>query len=118
MCTITNTRNQGKLEVVKTLSPTDEPGLFDLYNEDSSNAVVGGKDEAPHNGTTGEKALAPGPYTVGEPSDVVTEFVKYLSSISLNDGATSSGDRSFAVDVDSLDDIVCTITNMSIMSVL
>ncbi len=30
VCTITNTRKTGKLEVVKKLSPTTDPGRFDL----------------------------------------------------------------------------------------
>ena len=30
VCTITNTRKTGKLEVVKDLSPTNDPGLFNL----------------------------------------------------------------------------------------
>ena len=55
VCTITNTRKTGKLEVVKKINPTTDAGRFDLRID---NTVE--KDEAAHNDTTGEKAVNTG----------------------------------------------------------
>ena len=59
VCTITNTRKTGKIEVVKKINPTTDPGRFDLRID---NTVQ--KDEAAHNDTTGEKTLNTGDHTV------------------------------------------------------
>ncbi len=49
---------------MKKLNPTTDPGRFDLRID---NAVQ--KDEAAHNGTTGEKTLNTGNHTVSETAD-------------------------------------------------
>ena len=72
VCTITNTRKTGKLEVVKKLNPTTDAGRFDLRID---NTVE--KDEAAHNGTTGEKTLNTGNHTVSETADGETTLTDY-----------------------------------------
>ena len=76
VCTITNTRKDGKLEVVKKLVPTTDPGRFDLRID---NTVE--KDEATHNDTTGEKTLNTGDHTVSETADDETSLDDYTSAI-------------------------------------
>ena len=73
VCTITNTRKTGKLEVVKKVNPTNDPGRFDLRID---NTVQ--KDEAAHNGTTGEKTLNTGNHTVSETADGETTLDRLL----------------------------------------
>src|SRR4029079_2239902 len=109
-CTITNTRNTGKLTVVKDLSPAADPGLFNLQIDGStpaSGANVG------DGGTTGAQTVTPGVHTVGETAGTGTSLANYTSSISCDDdAATSSTDSGpLNVTVNSNDDITCTITN-------
>jgi hypothetical protein len=57
VCTITNTRETGKLEVKKSLSPTDDPGLFNLQIDgttDPDGTNVG------NGGSTGEETVSTG----------------------------------------------------------
>ena len=115
VCVITNTRNPGKLEVKKNLSPTTDPGKFNLQVDD---VTAGTGANAIHNGTTGELTKAPGNYKVGETAGTGTTLANYTSSIECKDtngtGATvASGDgTSLAnVPVTSGSDIVCVITN-------
>ena len=59
-CTITNTRRNGKLTVVKDLQPGDDPGRFDLKVGDD--VVKSGAGD----GDSGSKSVPPGSYTVSE----------------------------------------------------
>ena len=49
---ITNTRETGKLEVKKDLSPTTDPGKFDLQIDGTTDADA---NDVGHNGSTGEE---------------------------------------------------------------
>ena len=63
VCTITNTRETGKLEVVKDLNPSGDPGKFNLQingNTDPDATNVG------DGGSTGEGPLIAGTHNVGE----------------------------------------------------
>ena len=112
-CTITNTRNQGKLEVIKDLIPSADTGKFNLQ--------IDGTTEAPNvgdGGTTGEKTVTPGNHTVGETAGTGTSLSDYTSSIECkgNNGAgavvaSGSGAGPLTVPVASNDDIVCIVTN-------
>jgi uncharacterized repeat protein (TIGR01451 family) len=116
---------EAKIEVIKTLSPTDDPGRFNLQvNGSTEEACVG------NNGTTGQVTVGAGTsndpgdtHTVGETActDPSTNLSDYTSSITCVDrglstfdgGAalTQSGTGPLNVPVDEDDDIVCTITN-------
>ena len=117
VCTITNTRETGKLEVVKDLNPSGDPGQFNLQidgNTDRRRVNVG------DGGTTGEQTLNTGTHNVGETAGTGTDLADYQKSISCVDTAngnaavaSTSGDSAGPLDVSvtSGSDIVCTITN-------
>ena len=78
VCTITNTRETGKLEVVKNLNPSTDPGKFNLQidgNTDPQGANVG------DGGTTGEETLNTGTHNVGEAAGTGTTLTNYQKSI-------------------------------------
>jgi hypothetical protein len=113
VCTITNTRKAGKLEVVKKLDPTTDPGRFDLRIDGNVE-----KDEAGHNDTTGEKTLNTGNHTVSETADGETTLTNYTSAVECKGDngsgsvvASGSGAGPLTVNVTDGSDIVCTITN-------
>ena len=112
VCTITNTRGTGKLEVKKALDPTDDPGDFNLLI-DSSIAGTGGN--VGHGGTTGEQTVSTGNHTVGESASGDTALADYASTIACLNGSTpvsaTGSAPSWTVDVTKGSDIVCTITN-------
>jgi hypothetical protein len=116
VCTITNTRETGKLEVVKSLNPTTDPGLFNLQIDGATQ-----KTDATNGQSTGEKTVNTGLHNVGEVAGSVGVLTDYVKSIVCKDsngaGATvASGSSAGPLDVtvNSGDDIVCTITNSRI----
>ncbi len=115
VCTITNTRQTGKLEVVKNLSPTNDPGKFNLQI-DGTTAGTGGN--VGDGGTTGERNVNTGTHTVGETAGTGTDLDNYTKSIECKadngTGAVVAQSQTAGplnVDVTSSSDIVCTITN-------
>jgi uncharacterized repeat protein (TIGR01451 family) len=122
VCVITNTRNAGTLEVVKHLSPTDDPGTFDLQINGQTQ-----KDDAVHNDTTGGVPVPSGNNTVGEVEGEgdTTNLDDYTSSITCTDETVVltrtlqgvslptdvAGPGPVNVDVPAGHDIVCVITN-------
>jgi uncharacterized repeat protein (TIGR01451 family) len=113
VCTITNTRDTGTLEVVKDLSPDTDPGRFDLLINGSVEA-----DDAGDGDTTGPQTLNTGTHTVGEAAGTGTSLANYTSSISCRDEngagdivASGSGVGPLNVTLGDNDDIVCVITN-------
>jgi uncharacterized repeat protein (TIGR01451 family) len=104
----------GKLEVRKALSPTNDPGKFDLSID---NILLA--DEAGHNGTTGEQTLDAGAHSFAEAADGETSLGNYAPSVACVDtakqnapvAATAGQGASWSVDVTDGSDIVCTITN-------
>ncbi len=113
VCTFTNTRQTGKVEVVKALSPSDDPGRFDLQIDGATEA-----DDAGDGGTTDEVTLNTGTHTVGEAAGTGTDLADYTSSISCRDAngtgavvASGNGAGPLNVSVTDGADIVCTITN-------
>jgi uncharacterized repeat protein (TIGR01451 family) len=115
-CTFTNTRKTGKLEVVKSLSPANDPGRFDLQVDGSTK-----KSDAGDGDTTGKVTLDTGTHTVGEVAGSTGDLADYQKSIVCKDdgGAGSTvasvgADDNGPLDVNVTDgsDIVCTITNV------
>ena len=109
ICTFTNTRRAGTIEVVKDLEPASDPGTFDLKVGDT---VV---KAAAADGQGGSTSVAPGAYTVSEAGANGTSLAKYDSAVECKDGDTvvksGTGASLAGVTVDSDQTIVCTITN-------
>ena len=114
---ITNTRETGKLEVKKNLSPTTDPGKFDLQIDGTTDANA---NDVGHNGSTGEETLNTGTHTVGEVAGASTDLADYQKSIECRaDNGTGAVVASAATDnagplnvsVTTGSDIVCVITN-------
>ena len=117
VCTITNTRETGKLEVVKDLNPSNDPGKFNLQIDGTTDPDAANVGDG---GTTGEETLNTGTHNVGETAGTSTDLADYQKSISCVDTAngnaaagSTSGDSAgpLNVSVTTGSDIVCTITN-------
>src|SRR5262249_60960009 len=63
VCTISNTRNNGTLTVVKSLSPSGDPGLFNLQID---GATAGTGANVGNAGSTGANSTTPRPPSAGE----------------------------------------------------
>ncbi len=116
VCVITNTRQTGKLEVVKDLIPDSDPGKFNLQID---GATAGTGANVGDGGTTGEQTLNTGTHTVGETAGTGTDLANYTKSIECKDAngtgsvvaGPSQGAGPLNVTVTSGSDIVCVITN-------
>ncbi|HVM11201.1 MAG TPA: hypothetical protein VM638_01820, partial [Actinomycetota bacterium] len=127
VCTITNTRKTGRIEVVKVLEPAGDPGEFDLFIEDSEGSTVGSTTPVGHLGSTGPVQIPTGTYTVGERAAPGTSLDDYGRGIVCGpregDGAGALGDsgdgpvQDEIVTVADGDDILCTITNTRLGSI-
>ena len=82
-CTIRNTRNTGKLKLVKSLSPTDDPGVFTLDISDVAGSVASTTD-AGHGGMV-MADVDPGTFTVSETGGTSTSLGDYTSTIECRD---------------------------------
>jgi hypothetical protein len=118
VCTFTNTRNPGKIELVKALSPTTDPGLFNLFIKAGSaaGATVASATNVGDGGTTGAggTTLAIGTYNLSETQGTGTLLSNYtvLGPTCVNRvGGGSVTVTSGNVTIGSNDDIICTITN-------
>ena len=104
-CTITNTRKKGSLTVVKDLVPAADAGRFDLRIGDE---VV---KAAAADGGTGTRQLAPGSYAVSELGAGGTALADYASSVACDNGKSGQGTSLSGIQIDSGDDVTCTIAN-------
>ena len=118
VCTITNTRETGKLEVVKDLEPVERLGH--VQPSDRRQSPNAGSENVGDGGTTGEQTLNTGTHNVGETAVIGTDLADYQKSISCVDTAngnapagSTSGDSAGPLNVNVTEDadIVCTITN-------
>jgi hypothetical protein len=122
VCTYTNTRNGGKLELVKALSPSADPGKFNLFIKSGATTVASATDVG-DGGTTGAggTALSIGTYALSETAGTGTTLTNYTvtgptcKNRSDNTAVTVSGTGT--VDLASNADVVCTITNTRIPTV-
>src|SRR5204862_2636611 len=116
VCTGTNTRETGKLEVVKDLNPSTDGGKFNLQIDGSTDPDAANIGDG---GSTGETTLNTGTYSVGETAGTSTSLADYQKAISCV--ATANGDAAAGstsgdsagplnVSVTTGSDIVCTIT--------
>mgnify|MGYP002137688533 CR=1 FL=1 len=109
VCTFTNTRRTGTLEVRKQLVPTNDPGTFDLSIDGTVRTAGAG-----HNGTTGAVTVAQGPHSVAEAGAADTKLGDYAASLSCVDSANGNAPvipTAGSVQVDAGDAVVCTFTN-------
>ncbi|HET8652952.1 MAG TPA: hypothetical protein VFM13_10310, partial [Gaiellaceae bacterium] len=116
-CTITNTRNKGKLTVQKDLVPSTDAGRFDLKIGSTVVKTNAGDEQS------GSQMLDPGTYAVSEAAGTTTpatDLANYDRSVECKTagGGTvvskttlTTGSPSVDVAIDSGDDITCTITN-------
>ena len=74
-CEITNTRDTGDLTVIKALTPSDDPGLFNLLIDGNVEAADVGD-----GGTTGAVTVETGTHTVGEAAGTDTTLGNYSSA--------------------------------------
>src|SRR5215208_2481114 len=80
VCTFTNTRRPGTIQVVKDLVPASDEGTFDL--KVGATVVKAGASD----GQGGSTSVAPGAHTVSEAGADGTPLAKYDSSIERKDG--------------------------------
>jgi hypothetical protein len=106
VCTITNTQKNGTIEVIKHLSPTTDPGKFNLQIDG-----VTKKADAGNNDTTGAQTATPGSHNFGETAGTGTSLGDYSTTWSCNDGTSGTGTGPNSVTVASNQNLVCTITN-------
>ncbi len=110
VCTFTNTRKTGSLEVRKQLSPTNDPGVFNLFIKQGATTIDSASDQT-HNGTTGSNSVATGTYQVSETAGTGTTLGDYtpsLSCVDQNGPVSSTGGN---VSVTDGSNVVCTFTN-------
>ena len=105
-CTVTNKRKP-RVKVTKLLSPTADPGRFDLQ-VNGSTAKAG----AGHNDSTGFVTVPVGGVTVGEVAGSGTSLGDYRAQVSCGSkGDGSAGATGLAFQVGYGDEVECTITN-------
>jgi hypothetical protein len=115
ICTITNTRNTGKIELKKATVPTSDPGLFNLFIKSGTTTVASATDVG-NGGTTGAggTTLATGTYNLSETEGTGTSLTNYVASAPVCVNRVGGGSvtvTSGNVDLAADADIVCTITN-------
>ena len=128
VCTITNTRKQGNIELRKALDPTNDPGRFNLVIKKGAAGAGGTLDTEPNagnGGTTGENTVDTGTYNVSENTTGATPATNlgdYVSTtecfVDVNgDSVKQAGEAaktvsSGDVSVGYQEDVVCIITNV------
>ena len=103
----------GRLEVRKSLAPSDDAGRFDLRIDGKTYAFAAG-----NTGSTGERFLGAGKHEVSEVAAGGASLANYTTSIFCKDGngtgteiAKGGGDGDLDVIVAAGADVVCVITN-------
>ena len=71
---------------MKDLSPTTDPGLFNLQIDGTTDPDA---DDVGDGGSTGEETVNTGTHTVGEIAGTDTDLADYQKSISCNDPTTA-----------------------------
>lgn len=105
-CVATNTRKTGTITVDKSLSPSTDPGLFDL--------LIGGNEYATDigdNGTTGKQTLNTGSYSIGETAGTGTTLDDYATKLACQDEEGTVTVEESKVTLTDGQNITCTFTN-------
>ena len=126
-CTFTNTLITGKIELVKDFdanSPASARANLFINGPSPATTEVGKAEDAADGGTTGEKTVLPGSYSISETAGSNTSFNDYVTTVACIDEAngnasvTVSGQsltgatRSGTVSVAAGADVKCTFTNI------
>ena len=110
VCTFTNTRKMGTIEVKKVLSPSADPGRFNLLIDGTTEASNVG-----NGGTTGVETVVTGSHAVSETAGTGTSLADYtITYVCTRNGtsfASGSGASVPSFTVNENDTIVCTFTN-------
>jgi hypothetical protein len=111
VCTITNTRGSGSIEVIEKLDPATDPGRFDLQIDGITRAQ-----NATNDSTTGPVTVNTATnHSVGETAAAGARLSDYTSAIACkrNGGAAEGGPGTnlAGIIVNKDDAVVCTITN-------
>ena len=115
VCTFTNTRKTGTLEVVKVLDPDTDPGVFDLQID---GATAGGATDVGDGGTTGAVTVGTGNHTAGEAAGTGTDLADYDTTYSCVEDTNAAspidgpGSTTINIPVAEGDAWVCTLTNL------
>jgi uncharacterized repeat protein (TIGR01451 family) len=119
VCVVTNTRNTGKLEVVKHLNPSADPGLFNLFAKQGATTILSAANVG-DNGTTGAGGISvnTGTYAISETAGTGTNLDNYTSTTACftradfangvpNTNIATGANVNIAKDAD----VVCVVTN-------
>ena len=105
-CDFFNVLQDGTIEVIKVLDPTDDPGLFNLQIDGVTEEA-----DASHNGTTGDVTVGVGNHSVGETAGTGTDLGDYTATTSCTATGGAPFDTDGTVTVGAGEAWVCTITN-------
>ena len=82
VCTITNTRKAGSIELRKFLNPSGDPGLFNLFIKNAAGTtVIDSALNVGNAGTTGANVVPPGTYTLEETAGTNTSLSNYSTTL-------------------------------------
>ena len=112
---VTLTHTATTVEVINTLSPPSDPGLFDL-KVDGTTALA----DAGNGDTTYQQVVSNGPAitTVEETAGTDTVMFGYDSAIACDNGASGTGPGPLDLTVPATDSVICTITNTRLSGTL
>jgi hypothetical protein len=96
----------GTVQILKVLSPSTDPGRFDLF-VDGGDPIVSNIGDG---GDTGKIIVSAGTHTLSEDAYTGTSLADYTTTYSCSTGQSGTG-TSVDVTVAVNDDIVCTFTN-------
>lgn len=110
VCTITNTRKTGTIQVIKATSPSNDPGRFDLLVDGTTH-----KTDASNGQGTPVLTVLTGTHGFAEAAGTGTDLTQYTSSVACVDGRTpapvTAVSGGWTVPVGYGSALVCTITN-------
>ena len=107
--------NSGKLQVVKVVSPSNDPGKFNLQIDGTTLAT-----EVGDGGDSGQQVVTVANHTIGETAGTDTSLANYSSSVVCKDVhgtgsvVNTTGTNPWTLAVADGKDILCTITNTRI----
>ena len=112
---VTLTHTATTVEVINTLSPPSDPGLFDL-KVDGATALA----DAGNGDTTYQQVVSNGPAitTVEETAGTDTVMFGYGTAIACDNGASGTGPGPLDLTVPATDSVICTITNTRLSGTL
>ena len=106
VCTFTNTRKTGQLEVVKMLDPATDPGSFDLLIDGNVEREAAGHDDG-----TGPVLVETGDHTVAEEGADGTDPDDYNTTLECFEGEVTVPSEGGVVAVGDGANIACIFTN-------